>query len=77
MSETKFMPWIDELPGAAVTHFPTCRDEIAALIAEAAQLMRKAEELRTQAYFTSCNLEGEAKAYWSIEAINQAKRRVS
>ena len=51
MSDNKIMPWIDELEGAAATDFPARRDEIAAMMAEAAELVRKAEELRGKAYF--------------------------
>ena len=46
MSDNKIMPWIDELEGAAATDFPARRDEIAAMMAEAAELVCKAEELR-------------------------------
>ena len=49
MSDNKIMPWIDELEGAAATNFPARRDEIAAMMAEAAELVRKAEELRGKA----------------------------
>ena len=38
MSDNKIMPWIDELEGAAATDFPARRDEIAAMMAEAAEL---------------------------------------
>jgi hypothetical protein len=41
MSDNKIMPWIDELEGAAATNFPARRDEIAAMMAEAAELVRK------------------------------------
>ena len=51
MSDNKIMPWIDELEGAAATDFPARRDEIAAMMAEAAELVCKAEELRGKAYF--------------------------
>ncbi len=47
---SKIMPWIDELPEAAKTDFPARRDEIGALLDEAAELVRKAEELRAKAY---------------------------
>ena len=49
MSDNKIMPWIDELEGAAATDFPARRDEIAAMMAEAAELVCKAEELRGKA----------------------------
>jgi hypothetical protein len=75
MSDNKIMPWIDELEGAAATDFPARRDEIAAMMAEAAELVCKAEELRGKAYFAGCSLEGQAKGHWSMEAVEQAKRR--
>ena len=75
MSDNKIMPWIDELEGAAATEFPARRDEIAAMMAEAAELVCKAEELRGKAYFAGCSLEGQAKGHWSMEAVEQAKRR--
>ena len=34
-----------------------------------------AEELRGKAYFAGCSLEGQAKGHWSMEAVEQAKRR--
>ena len=73
---SKIMPWIDELPEAAKTDFPARRDEIGALLDEAAELVRKAEELRAKAYFTGCTLEGDAKAHWSGQAVEEAKARV-
>ena len=42
---------------------------------EAAELVCKAEELRGKAYFAGCSLEGQAKGHWSMEAVEQAKRR--
>ena len=67
---SKIMPWIDELPEAAKTDFPARRDGIAAMLDEAA------EELRAKAYFTGCTLEGDAKARWSGQAVDEAKARV-
>ena len=72
----KIMPWIDELPEAAKTDFPARRDEIGALLDEAAELVRKAEELRAKAYFTGCTLEGDARAQWSDKDVLRAKARV-
>ena len=46
-----------------------------AMMAEAAELVCKAEELRGKAYFAGCSLEGQAKGHWSMEAVEQAKRR--
>ena len=46
------------------------------MMAEAAELVRKADELRGKAYFAGCSLEGQAKGHWSMEAVEQAKRRV-
>ena len=39
---SKIMPWIDELPEAAKTDFPARRDEIGALLDEAAELVMTA-----------------------------------
>lgn len=72
---SKIMPWIDELPEAAKTDFPARRDEIKATLDEAAELVRKAEELRAKAYFAGCAIEGDAKAHWSDEEVTQAKAR--
>ena len=30
---------------------------------------------RGKAYFAGCSLEGQAKGHWSMEAVEQAKRR--
>lgn len=76
MSNERIMPWIDELPGVQTTEFPARRDAIAALLGEAAGLVRTADDLRSKAYFAGCALEGDAKGHWSIEAVEQAKRRV-
>jgi hypothetical protein len=62
MSDNKIMPWIDELEGAAATDFPARRDEIAAMMAEAAELVRKAEELRGKAYFAGCSWKARPRA---------------
>jgi hypothetical protein len=76
MTKQTIMPWIDELPGVQATEFPAQRDEIAELMAEAAELVRKAEELRGKAYFKGCSLEGNAKGKFGYEAVEQAKQRV-
>lgn len=76
MKYERIMPWVDELPGVQATEFPTRRDAIAELLSEAAELVRKADELRAKAYFAGCTLEGDAKGRWSLEAVEQAKRRV-
>ncbi len=75
MSDNKIMHWIGELEGAAATDFPGRRDEIAGRRAEADELVCKAEELRGKAYFAGCSMEGQAKGHWSMEAVEQAKRR--
>ncbi len=75
MSDNKITPWIDELEGAAATDFPARRDAIAALLAEAAELVCTAEELRGMAYFAGGALEGQAKGHWPMEAVEQAQRR--
>jgi hypothetical protein len=76
MNNERIMPWIDELPGVQTTEFPARRDAIAGLLSEAATLVSKADELRSKAYFAGCALEGDAKGRWSLEAVEQAKRRV-
>lgn len=72
----KIMPWIDAMLGVGATDFQAQRDEIAAMMDEAAELARKAEALRAKAYFAGCALEGNAKAHWSIEAVESAKARI-
>ncbi|MEX3547641.1 MAG: stable inheritance protein KleA [Burkholderia sp.] len=76
MNKTRIMPWIDQLSGVATTDFPARRDQIAALLDEAAELSSKADELRAKAYFQGCTLEGDAKGKWSIEEVEQEKHRV-
>lgn len=76
MTKQTIMPWIDELPGVKSTDLPAQRDEIAELMAEAAELVRKAEELRSKAYFKGCSLEGNAKGQFGYEKVERAKRRV-
>ena len=75
MSKNKIMPWVDALPNVEATDFQARRDQIEATMAEAAELVCKAEELRGKAYFAGCSLEGQAKGHWSMEAVEQAKRR--
>ena len=75
MKTGKIMAWIDELPGVAGTEYPGRRDGIAELMAEAAELTRKAEELRSRAYFNACGLEGDTRRHWTAEQIEQAKHR--
>ncbi|WP_322075523.1 stable inheritance protein KleA [Burkholderia cenocepacia] len=75
MNNERIMPWIDELPKAQTTDFPARRDAIAAMLAEAAELVRKADELRAKAYFAGCTLEGDARGQWSHATVEQAKRR--
>lgn len=74
MSNPSIMSWIDQLPNVASTNFQVRRDEISELMLEAVELTRKAEALRSQAYFKGCSLEADAKGNWSIEVIEQAKR---
>lgn len=73
---TKIMPWIDQLPEVSKTDLPARRDEIEMILADAAELVRKAETLRAKAYFTGCTLEGDARVKWSDEEITRAKERV-
>ena len=67
------MPWIDILPGVEETNFQQLRDEVAANVAEAAELVRKAEALRSESYFASCAIESDAKVCWSIQMVDVAK----
>lgn len=73
---SKIMPWIDAMPGVDATDFPAQRDQVAAMMNEAADLARKAEALRAKAYFVGCSLEGNAKVHWSIEVVERAKARI-
>jgi Uncharacterized KorC regulated protein A len=75
MSNTRIMPWVDDLPGVQVTDFPARRDQIAALMDEAGALVKQADASRAKAYFSGCTLEGDAKGKWSNEQVEQAKRR--
>lgn len=72
---SKVMSWVNELPEVAATDFLNRRNEIVELLDEAAELMRKADELRAKAYFAGCSLEGAAKGRWSEDEIAQAKAR--
>ncbi len=72
--KNKVMAWVDVLPGVEATGFQAKRDDIAELMAEAAELTRKAEELRSRAYFAACSLEGEARSRWTLKQIDAAKR---
>lgn len=52
-----------------------------ALVREGAELLeqgkpKESEAVRAKAYFASCKLEGDAKAHWSIQEVEQAKARV-
>ena len=71
----KILPWVDELPGVAATDFPAKRDAIADLLAQAAELSRQADDLRSRAYFDACGLEGDARRRWTPQQIEQAKTR--
>ena len=77
----KIMPWIDALPNVQATDFQARRDEVAAKVREGAELLeqgkpKESEAARAKAYFASCKLEGDAKAHWSIQEVEQAKARV-
>ena len=74
MSANKIMPWVDALPNVKATDFQNRRDEIEALLSRAAELVKQAEELRGKAYFAGLSLEANAKAHWSIQEVEQAKR---
>lgn len=75
MKAPKIMAWIDELPGVVGTEYPGRRDGIAELVAQAAELTRKAADLRSLAYLSACHLEGDTRRHWTAEQIDQAKRR--
>jgi len=72
-SNNKIMPWIDILPGVEETNFQQLRDAVAANVAEADELVRKAEALRSESYFASCAIESDAKVCWSIQMVDVAK----
>nr|BCU00954.1 KleA protein [uncultured bacterium] len=77
----KIMPWIDVLPNVETTDFQARRDEIAATVSKGAELLnqgkqKESEAARAQAYFASCKLEGDAKAHWSMQEVEQAKVRI-
>ena len=56
MSKNKIMPWVDALPNVEATDFQARRDQIEATMAEAAELVKQAEELRGKAYFAALSL---------------------
>ena len=71
MSDNKIMPWIDELEGAAATDFPARRDEIAAMMAEAAELVRKADaQFGEDAYSFVAGTRTEAQAQELAERLH-------
>lgn len=70
------MPWVDALPNVQSTDFQVRRDQIEAMIAEADELVKQAEELRGRAYFATLKLEACAKGKWSLQVVEQAKRSV-
>ena len=72
----KIMPWIDALPNVQATDFQARRDEVAATVREGAELLeqgklKESEAVRAKVYFASCKLEGDAKAYWSIQEVER------
>jgi hypothetical protein len=77
MTQPKIMQWIDALPNVEETDFQTRRDEIIAMMNEAAELTRRAEELRGKAYLQSLRLEGDAKSRWTAQEIDSAAARVA
>lgn len=77
----KIMPWIDVLPNVDATDFKARRDEIAVIVSKWTELLtqgkeKESEAARVKAYFESCKLEGDAKAYWSMQEVEQAKVRI-
>lgn len=75
-SNDKIMPWVDALLNVQSTDFQVRRDQIEAMIAEADELVKQAEELRGRAYFATLKLEACAKGKWSLQVVEQAKRSV-
>lgn len=77
MGKSEMMGWIDALPNVQNTDFQERRDGIKTMMAEAAEFVRKAEELRGKAYFAALSLEGSAKTVFSAAAVDEAKRKSS
>lgn len=73
VAEKKIMSWIDALPGVNDTQFPARRDQIAEMMAEAAKLVRRADELRGNAYFAACRLEADARSHWPNAEVDRVK----
>lgn len=74
----KIMAWVDLLPQVEATDFQARRDQIAATVTEAVELLeagevKKAEGKRAEAYFAALKLEGDAKGHWTIQQVEQAK----
>ena len=77
----KIMPWIDELPNVEATNFQARRDEIVATVSKWTELLsqgkqKESDAARAQAYSACCKLEGDAKARWSPQEVEQAKARI-
>lgn len=80
MSKKGIMPWMDFLPGVGETDFLTRRDGVtnlamqaAAVRAKAHEFLREADRLSGLAAYEACALEGMAKGYFSVCAVEKAK----
>ena len=78
-TQNKALSWVDHLPGVT-PELTARRDQVRTLVAEAekltidaAELTRRAGNLRAQAYQQSLSLEAEARGFCSVEEIERAK----
>lgn len=80
-SKAKVMAWVDLLPNVTpelqqrVNLVRDTVEEATTLAARAAELNRKAEGLRAQAYQQSLSIEAEARGFCTLEQIEQAKQK--
>ena len=68
------MPWIGALAGVAATDFLARRDRIEAMTRLARTPGAASAALLAEAYVAACMLEGAAKAHWSIDEVEQARK---
>lgn len=71
----KILPWIDVLDGVENTDFQARRDQIAEIAQQAQLPSTNMAHLYAAAYCKACELEGDAKAHWSVMEVEQAKLR--
>lgn len=69
------MPWIGSLAGVATTDFPARRNDIEAMVRQAATPGADSAALLAEAYVAACLLEGDAKARWSINEVERVQRK--